>query len=619
MTNRESIATPLRLIGCAVLAQILFWFAFVPVFVEPPLEPPEFVGIDSFATAQLAAPDGEALAAGAFVDGAPGREMREAGYHAVRVTFSLDAVPREGLALLDNSGGDNSRHFVNGSLVHAPGGMTVDAPTYHSLREGIVHIPPGLLRAGENTLESIYTVSIGREVGLFPPLLGEYRAISEAFGWKAFLLTDFRLITTVIVWVVALFIGLAALRARDRDVPLWLFLAAAAWALHSLFYEWLAMPLAGAPRGLFYAATTMFLATAWAIFADAWSGKRLQYYRPAVWAVFAAGVAFSVWSLFVARGAFAFDRVETAVELVGIVLALATVARIAWHFATNRDERRYLEAAALILLASLMLFYLYAIVVDGRNLPYLTATQPLVLAILVAAFLARNFELFRSREQLNAELAGRLELRTAELELAHEREKRLLREQAHQDERRRIMRDMHDGMGSNLMAMMLAARRGSAEPEAVARGLQTVIDEMRLMIDSMDSVGESLGSALILFRERAQARVTEAGFAFEWDDRSEGKLPPLAPRAVLQVFRILQEAITNALKHSSGKRIAVTIRSDGIAIADDGEAFTGPRTGGRGLDNMEARARAIGGNFTIGREESETVARIELPADWSEE
>jgi signal transduction histidine kinase len=197
--------------------------------------------------------------------------------------------------------------------------------------------------------------------------------------------------------------------------------------------------------------------------------------------------------------------------------------------------------------------------------------------------------------------------------VAHQREKVLLREQPHQDERRRIMADMHDGLGSQLMGMLLSARRGRAEPEAVARGLQGAIDEMRLMIDSMDSVGESLGSALALFRERAQDRVTAAGFVFAWHDRGEGRLPALPPRAVLQVFRVLQESVTNALKHSNGNAVRINVACHMIEVCDNGSVLGDERPGGRGLENMAARASAIGAAFALVREGDLTVARITLP------
>ncbi len=143
------------------------------------------------------------------------------------------------------------------------------------------------------------------------------------------------------------------------------------------------------------------------------------------------------------------------------------------------------------------------IIADWLSTPRLLMNMavPILLAALAVAFVARNVRLFQSSEQINALLHVQLDQRTAELEAAHGREKDFIRKEAHIDERQRIMRDMHDGLGSQLMSMLLAARRGMAKPAAVAEGLQAVIDEMRLLIDSMDSVGESLGSAFALFRE----------------------------------------------------------------------------------------------------------------------
>ncbi|MBD59184.1 MAG: hypothetical protein CL808_03555 [Citromicrobium sp.] len=602
-----------KLVAAVLVVQLAFWLVYVPAFIDPPVERPDFVVVESFATGRPATPDAAGLAATRFTETPPSRDWRAPGYYATRTTFSLEDVPAEGLALLDNSGGDNSRHFVNGALVHAPGRMDVANPTYHALREDIVQISPGLLKVGENRLESIYVVSSSREVGLLPSILGDYREISDAFGWKAFTLTQVPLIATVMVVVIALFAGLAALRARDPDVPLWLFFAAVGWASFGLFFEWAGFPIHGAARQFVYAAIMFGLAASWAIFADAWSKERVRYYRRAVLGLSGAGLVWSAYWLFADGGLTAFGKVEDAVEWIGFALSAATVLRIAWHFVAHPDEPRTMEAAALVLLASLMICHLYAIVTEGLLRPYLSTTQPLILLLLVGGFFARNFELFRSREQLNAELETQLVARTAELERAHTREKGLLRDRAQQEERRRIMRDMHDGMGSNLMSLLLAARRGKVDADTVARDIQMVIDEMRLMIDSMDSVGESLASALALFRERAQSRVTEAGFGFVWTDEAQGDLPELDPRQVLQVFRILQEAIANALKHSDGDRIHVVVRPTQLLVADNGSSFEGPRHGGRGLENMEARAGAIGGTFAIARSHGETIASIGLP------
>lgn len=140
------------------------------------------------------------------------------------------------------------------------------------------------------------------------------------------------------------------------------------------------------------------------------------------------------------------------------------------------------------------------------------------------------------------------------------------------------------------------------------------------MIDSMDSVGESLGSALAIFRERVQSRVEAAGMQFLWNDTVTGNLPELGPRDVLQVFRIMQEAVTNALKHSGGKVLSVSLSASPdpayavrLAIADDGGGMGKPNPRGKGLGSMAARAAGFGGKLEITAAASGVAVLLELP------
>jgi signal transduction histidine kinase len=218
-------------------------------------------------------------------------------------------------------------------------------------------------------------------------------------------------------------------------------------------------------------------------------------------------------------------------------------------------------------------------------------------------------------------LRTRVEEREAELGIAHQREQQLVRATAHHDERRRIMRDLHDGLGSQLMAMLLAARMGDAEPKGVAEGLQSVVDEMRLMVDSMDSAGDSLASALAIFRQRITPQIQSVGVALQWEDSTDGPVEGFGPRDVLQIFRILQEAATNALKHASASEIGILI-SPGqnestidISVSDNGRGFDViDQAAGRGLRNMRARAKTVGGEIVVSpRANGGTTMRLTLP------
>ena len=229
----------------------------------------------------------------------------------------------------------------------------------------------------------------------------------------------------------------------------------------------------------------------------------------------------------------------------------------------------------------------------------------LALAVLLLFGIVRRARMISRRlEHANAVLDARIAEKEAELEATAALLRQREAEAAVQGERSRIMRDLHDGLGSQLMSIMLSARVGIAEPAAVAEGLQAVIDEMRLMVDSMDSVGESLSSALATFKARVEPRITVTGIAFDWhEDVSIAAISDFGPRDVLQIFRVLQEAVTNALKHAECSRIAVEARRQGdnllLTVEDDGKGITRQGEAGHGLVNMQHRAAKLEGTVAI--------------------
>ncbi|WP_231750218.1 ATP-binding protein, partial [Blastomonas sp. CCH1-A6] len=237
--------------------------------------------------------------------------------------------------------------------------------------------------------------------------------------------------------------------------------------------------------------------------------------------------------------------------------------------------------------------------------------------LLLLGFVRRARVLSRRLEHANALLDARIAEKQAELETTAALLRQREAEAAVQGERSRIMRDLHDGLGSQLMSIMLSARVGIAEPAVVAEGLQAVIDEMRLMVDSMDSVGESLSAALATFKARVQPRIESTGIAFDWqEDAAIATLSDFGPRDVLQIFRVLQEAVTNALKHAECSRIAVNaVVSDHrlvLQIEDDGKGITTRGQAGRGLTNMRLRAASVQGEVIVEPGKDGTGTRITL-------
>lgn len=196
-----------------------------------------------------------------------------------------------------------------------------------------------------------------------------------------------------------------------------------------------------------------------------------------------------------------------------------------------------------------------------------------------------------------------LEIRLQQRELALQRSHILLREIEHRqtlaDERQRLMQDMHDGLGSSLRSALLAVQRGHMTEASVADVLKDCIDDLKLTIDSLEPLDADLLLLLATLRFRLGPRLEAAGIRLLWRVDAVPPLEWLDPRNSLHILRILQEAITNTIKHTRATEISVETTVDThrvtIAIADNGKGFDVSKpTMGRGLGNQRQRTQAIG-------------------------
>ena len=188
------------------------------------------------------------------------------------------------------------------------------------------------------------------------------------------------------------------------------------------------------------------------------------------------------------------------------------------------------------------------------------------------------------------------------------------RDKAVVDERRRIMRDMHDGLGAILSGIVLQTRSRQLPYEDVPQAVQNGLDELRLIIDSLDSAGDTLAVALGAFRERADGYLAAAGIELSWDIDPRVAAYEFAANDVLQIYRILQEATTNIARHSQADKASFSIKiSDQgstsilqIDILDNGIGLTGSSADGKGLKSMRERARKIGADIRFRNSEPGT-------------
>ena len=216
-----------------------------------------------------------------------------------------------------------------------------------------------------------------------------------------------------------------------------------------------------------------------------------------------------------------------------------------------------------------------------------------------------------------------------------ERVRTLETERRVHDERQRISRDLHDHVGSQLSSLLAGvelarlARRagGDGAPEdpleAIEADARETIRQLRETIWALHD--EALTAGAFCQRLEAFARSRVRGRAEAVEVRCEA--PPdatLPPVVALGLYRIAQEAVTNALKHAGASRLTVSLSRTGrgvaLEVADDGR-FVEPGGGdgltGYGLRSMRARAERLGGTFGLEADERGTRVRVEAPLEAS--
>jgi signal transduction histidine kinase len=184
-------------------------------------------------------------------------------------------------------------------------------------------------------------------------------------------------------------------------------------------------------------------------------------------------------------------------------------------------------------------------------------------------------------------------------------------------ERQRILSDMHDGAGSQLLWLLLSARRGALDRAGLLTGLESCLADLRLIADASEP-DMPCSHALAQLRERLTQACESAGVTLDWRDAPELE-HTLEARKVLQLCRALQEAVTNALRHAHTERLEVRVEKEPqgrvcIQVRDFGTGFDPAAARcGRGLRNMRARADELGGELSVAAGSPGTIVSLRFP------
>jgi signal transduction histidine kinase len=207
---------------------------------------------------------------------------------------------------------------------------------------------------------------------------------------------------------------------------------------------------------------------------------------------------------------------------------------------------------------------------------------------------------------------------------------RLLARELVIEERTRIARELHDVVAHGVSVMVLQATAGSRiadrDPARAAVALDVIQDTGREALENLRRVvgvlrSDSDDDAQLLPQpgldqlETLVEQMRRAGMVVDLVIRGARRALPAGIE--LSVYRVVQESLTNVLKHASASKARVVLdyadRELTVEIADDGHAAVAPATGGSGMAGMRERVSLCGGEFNASRGVAGFTVRARIP------
>jgi signal transduction histidine kinase len=539
------------------------------------------------------------------------------GIGVYRIDWPLRAVPDEPQAIYAKRISTDAEILINGRLLRSGNGLREPFAQRWNY-PWLVEVPSSFLVAGQNLIEI---------------RVAAYRDYNG---------------------------GLSAVKAGDLDLLLPEFERATFWQINASIFAFavlLSMGLLALSLGLRRQAQSYYaVAGAAAIVGALHNISHFLNYAPFDWRLWALLVqSANVWFfVFIAIFLLRYARTEShriEMALLGYA-AICTVALALWLWGPLNSYLWAILWIPFLLLVSLYLLYeswsmalekrgfesvlvaaamtifvaleVHAYLIQFRWLPfdstYFSPLAGVLLAISLILMLVNQFlAALDEAAHINQQLEERVAAKHAELDSSFIQLQGTVRSNAALRERDRLLGEMHDGLGAQLIAGLKRAQTKRLSQDDMAQILRDCLTDLRLMVDSTAETAEDLRSALGNLRYRFEQSLMDGSVELRWDLSELPEGYQLTPKATLNVLRIVQESLSNSLKYSkaSWMGVSATQLADGrigIRITDNGVGFEEPSNlPGFGLNNMRRRAREMGGEVNVISGPAGTAVALTLP------
>ena len=492
----------------------------------------------------------------------------------------------------------NAEVWVNGVLVGRAGRMK-EPYTRHWNTPLFFTTPQTVWEKGTNVVH-IRVVAHGDGAGgIAPPQIGRADKLADVHARQVFFQNTLVYAANIAVIALGFFVLAVWLRKRERADYGYFSAGALLWGMSNFN-----MIVSDVPLSYFYWELFVFVGIVWALLALGLFGLRFagvhKLWLERAVALYGAACAITLWAAgptgAVSMGAWWL----LPVLLLGAwsmyqIVAFVRRVRLADYsfFAVVATITLSLGAHDWLLQTGMLDFE------ASYGLPFMAPLLLAAIGWLIAGDYARAQQ---DLAQLNADLADRVRQKEAELRESFARVANLERAQAVTAERTRILRDMHDGVGTHLTSAIRQLQSGRAEPGAVEQTLRDSLDQLKMSIDVLTLPEGDVAALLGSLRFRLTPRLEAIGLQLNWQVDALPSWPNGHGEALRHLQYIVFEAVSNVLQHSGATDLTVKAREeDGyivIRIEDNGRGCN-HMAEGNGVRGMKARARAIGAQIDV--------------------
>lgn len=258
---------------------------------------------------------------------------------------------------------------------------------------------------------------------------------------------------------------------------------------------------------------------------------------------------------------------------------------------------------------------------------YLThLVLPPLLIVMARVHLLKYGQSTQRVREANWVLTESLRRRELELTLAYDRQSSLERREAAQEERERLYRELHDGIGSRLVTTLFSVRDGHLNAAQLEQNLLDLLQGVRGLVSSSPQREErEFQNILFDYCVNLDSLLSGKNFQLTYEV-PEGAEFVLLDEGAKDLLRVVEETVANTLKYANATRVSIEMQQTdtrmSLRICDDGRSALqqslpqrpafGTSTG-MGLTHMRERMQALGGTFDFQLTETGAVTQVDLP------